>query len=257
MSTTPRPSFKQRLRGGGRLVGVRTQFCSPVVVEALGWCGFDYVYIDMEHAPNDLMSVVAQCHALGECDAVPVVRLPNNAPVLIQQMLDAGIENIVVPMVETPEEAAMAVAATRFPPRGIRSAAKAHRGNRYGAIADYEATVDERICLVVQIESRAAVGRIAEIAAVEGVDGLLFGPADLAADMGRLGSADHEEVTQLIAGAVPSILAAGKLAGMSLSNPARAQLWLDRGCSFVSVGGDIQMLVTAARKASAQARAET
>ena len=248
--------FKQRLLRQTRQIGIRAQFCSPIVVEALGWCGFDYVYIDMEHAPNDLMAVVQQCQALGEGNAVPVVRMPANDQVLIQQMLDAGIDNIVIPMVETVEAAKAAVAATRFSPAGIRGASKVHRGNRYGAIANYEATMNDRICLIMQIESRAAIGRIAEIAAVDGVDGVLFGPADLAADMGHIGSAEHPEVMGAIANAVPAILAAGKFAGMSLGNPAKTQEWFDKGCSFISVGGDIQMLVTEARKASAVARAK-
>jgi len=253
--STAKTSFKQALRSGVPQIGYRSQLCSPMVAEALAWCGFDYIYIDMEHAPNDLMSVVQQSQAIGGTPAYPVVRLPTNDSVLIQQMLDAGVDNIVVPMVETPEEAASAAAATRYPPKGIRSAARVHRGSRYGAIADYDTTANELTCLVVQVETRSAVERVAEIAAVEGVDGVLFGPGDLAADLGYLGDADHPEVIALMEAAIPKIRAAGKFAGMSSSNPARTQGWLAKGCNFISIGGDMQLLVTHARNASKTARA--
>lgn len=250
-------SFKERLRSGAPQIGIRSQFCSPMVAEAIAWCGYEYIYIDMEHAPNELMGVVQQCQAIAGTDAHAVVRLPTNDPVLIQQMLDAGIDNLVVPMIDTPEQAAAAAAATRFPPKGIRSLARLHRGNRFGAIGDYETTANERICLIAQVETRAGVGRIGEIAAVEGIDGVLFGPADLSADVGQLGNADHPEVVALIDTGIPRIVAAGKFAGMSATDPASTRSWLDKGCSFISIGGDIPMLVGQARRAYATATART
>jgi 4-hydroxy-2-oxoheptanedioate aldolase len=254
LTETTTPAFKQKMRDGAAQLGVRSQFCSSVVVEALGFCGFDYVYIDMEHSPNSIMMVLEQCQALGATPAQPVVRVPTNDAIVIQQLLDAGVENIVVPMVETAEEARQAVAATRYPPHGTRSAAKYHRGNRYGNLSGYETTIEDRICLVVQIESAAAVSRVAEIAAVDGVDGLLFGPADLAADMGHFGKTEHPEVVAAIQGALGTVIDAGKLAGMSTGDPALARDWVARGCSFVSIAGDIPLLVGQANRALALAR---
>jgi 2-keto-3-deoxy-L-rhamnonate aldolase RhmA len=251
--TVEKSTFKQRLRSGAPQIGIRCQFCSPMVAEAIAWSGYQYVYIDMEHAPNDPMSVVQQCQAIAGTPAHPVVRLPTNNAVLIQQMLDAGIENLVVPMVETAKEAEAAVAAVRFPPAGIRSVARFHRGNRFGNMKDYETTTDERVCLVVQVETRAAIERISEIASVDGVDGVLFGPADLAADIGHLGDADHPDVLQMMSDAIPKIGAAGKFAGMSSGDPSSTQGWLAKGCHFISIGGDIPMLVSQARRAYAAA----
>jgi 2-keto-3-deoxy-L-rhamnonate aldolase RhmA len=249
------PSFKEQMRNGVPQIGVRTQLCSPIVAEALGFCGFDYVYIDMEHSPNDLMSVLHQCQALAGTGAHPVVRLPTNDVSTIQSLLDIGVENLVVPLVETAEEARKAASAMRYPPDGIRSAARSHRGNRYGTLDGYRDLAARRLCLVVQIESRAAVGRIADIAAVDGVDGLLFGPADLAADLGHFGKTEHPEVVDMIEGGIEAILRAGKLAGMSSGDPALAPRWFDRGCRFVSVAGDLPMLVGQAKRAHATATA--
>ena len=249
-------SFKQRMRSGIPQIGIRSQFCSPIVVEALGFSGFDYVYIDMEHSPNDLRSVLAQCHAVAGTPAVPVVRLPSNDLVLIQQLLDAGIENLVVPMVDDAEQGRRAASATMYAPRGIRSAARAHRGNRYGNLKEYEQTVDDRICLIVQIESRTGVENVAEIAAVDGIDGLLFGPADLAADLGHFGETEHPDVTAAIERGLAGILGAGKFAGMSTGDASLAPGWLSKGCRFISVAGDIPLLIGGARRALALAMGE-
>lgn len=249
----PKATFKHRLQSRIPQIGVRSQLCSPLVAEVLGRCGYQYVYIDMEHAPNEIMAVVQQCQAISGTSAHPVVRIPGNDPILIQRLLDSGVENIVVPMVETAEEAASAAAATRYPPKGIRSVSRFHRGNHFGEIAGYQTTANDRICLVVQVETRAAIGRIEEIAMVDGVDGVLFGPSDLAADLGHFGNAGHPDVVGLIEDAIPKILAAGRFAGMSSSDPARTQFWLERGCSFISIGADIPMLLSQARRAYAAA----
>jgi 2-keto-3-deoxy-L-rhamnonate aldolase RhmA len=241
-------SFIGEMRAGRQQIGLRAQLCSPIAVEALGLSGCDYVYIDMEHSPNDLMSVLQQSQAAAGTAAHVLVRLPKLDSVLIQQLLDLGIENIVVPMVETAEEARTAVAATRYPPNGVRSVARVHRGNDYAGDEGYFAEIEDRVCLIVMIETRAALGRIGEIAAVDGVHGVLIGPADLAADLGHVGAANHPEVVEAIAGAIPKIRAAGTFAGMSTGDGPAGRGWLDKGCQFVSIGGDIQILVNEARK---------
>jgi 2-keto-3-deoxy-L-rhamnonate aldolase RhmA len=243
----PLLSFKQKLKERRGQVGIRSQTCSPLIVEALGYCGYDYVYIDMEHAPNELLSVVQQSQAVAATDADTVVRIPSNDAVLIARLLDGGIRNIVVPMVNSGEEARMAVAATRYPPEGLRGAAVTHRGSHFGAIPNYLASASERICVVVQIESRQGLDALEDIASTPGLDGILFGPADLAADLGYLGRSDHRDVQDEIERALPIIKAAGKAAGMSTSKPEHAKHLLSLGFDFVSTGGDMELLVKGAR----------
>ncbi|MDE1991942.1 MAG: hypothetical protein KGI75_05540 [Rhizobiaceae bacterium] len=240
-------TFIAEMRAGRQQVGLRSQLCSPIAAEVLGLSGCDYVYIDMEHSPNDLMSVLQQAQAIAGTPAHVLVRLPKLDSLLIQQLLDLGIENIVVPMVETVEEAQIAVAATRYPPHGVRSVARVHRGNGYAAGSDYFDEIDRRVCLIVMIETKAALSGIEEIAAVDGVHGVLIGPADLAADLGHARAPNHPDVMNAIADAIPKIRAAGAFAGMSAGDGAAGRKWLDVGCQFVSVAGDIQMLAGQAR----------
>jgi 4-hydroxy-2-oxoheptanedioate aldolase len=256
MNSFAAPSFKQRAKSGQKMVGIRTQLCSAIVAEALGFSGFDYVYVDMEHSPFSLRSVLEVCQALAGTPAVPVVRLPSDDLVLIQQLLDVGVENIVIPMVEDADQARRIASATRYPPVGKRSVARVHRGNRYGrAAAEYQDMVDDKICLAVQIESRSALRNLPAIAAVEGVDAVLFGPGDLAADFGHMGNTEHPEVVAALSAGVAAVRDAGKLAGMSTADPGVAQEWLGKGCSFISVAGDLQLLMRAATQAAKAAGA--
>ncbi|WP_158746300.1 HpcH/HpaI aldolase/citrate lyase family protein [Acidisphaera sp. L21] len=225
------------------------------MAEALGYAGCDYVYIDMEHSPNSLMSVLHQAQALAGTGASAVVRLPSDDPAVIQGLLDIGIETLVVPMVETAAQAQRVASAALYPPRGLRSAARFHRGNRYDNLDLGPTRGEDRICLIVQIESRTAIRNVAEIAAVDGIDALLFGPADLAADMGHFGQTEHPEVVAAIEDAVATILRAGKIVGMSTGEPSLAAGWLARGCSFISVGGDLPLLLGQAKRSLAAARA--
>lgn len=250
-----KPSFIGEMREGRQQIGLRSQLCSPIAAEALGFSGCDYVYLDMEHSPNDLMSVVQQAQAIAGTPAHVLVRLPKLDSVVIQQLLDFGIENIVVPMVESVEEAQLAVAATRYPPNGVRSVAKIHRGNRYAGDADYVDNIDDRICLIVMIETQRALDRIEAIAAVDGVHGVLIGPADLAADLGHARVANHADVIDAITRAIPKIKAAGAFAGMSAGEGTAGRKWLEAGCQFVSVAGDIHMLANQARAMVEQASA--
>ncbi len=249
----PKGTFKAALKAGRPQIGIRTQIDSTMVAEALGFCGFDYVYIDMEHSPANLRSVMQQCQAVAATPAHPVVRISSNDTVLIQQLLDLGVENFVVPMVDTAEDARRAVSATRYPPHGIRSVARVHRGNRYGGDVDYVNHAADRICVVVQAETRAALENIDAIASVPGLDGVLFGPADLSADLGFIGQADHPEVTAAIGKAIGQIRAAGTFAGMSTNDATKGREWLAKGCQFVSVAGDMALLVANARRISAEA----
>jgi 4-hydroxy-2-oxoheptanedioate aldolase len=254
MASKQAPSFKQAIEGGAVQIGVRSQFCSPIVAEALGFCGYDYVYIDMEHSPNDLMSVLGQAQALAGTGAYAVVRLPSDDPAMIQGLLDIGIENLVVPMVESAEQAKRVAKAALYAPRGGRSAARFTRGNHYGNRDLGPLRGEDRLCLTVQIESRAAISRIAEIADVDGIDALLFGPNDMAADFGHFGNAEHPEVVAAIEGAIEVIKRSGKLVGMSTGKFELCGHWLAKGCQFISIAGDMPLLVGQAQKALAAVR---
>jgi len=250
-------SFKQKLRAGIPQIGIRTQLSNPAVAEALGLCGYDYVYIDMEHSTADLATVVALSQAIAGTPAESIVRIPSNDPVLIQRLLDSGLNNIVVPMVENAEEAAIAASAMRYPPRGTRSMARVHRGNAYGTDPTYLATLDDRLCLGVQIESGNAAKNALEIAGVDGVDAVFFGPGDLAADIGHIGNADHPEVASVVLGAMKHVAQAGKFSGTSTANAELGARWLGSGCAFVSIAGDLQTLVQASVQMLGVARRAT
>jgi 2-dehydro-3-deoxyglucarate aldolase len=199
----------------------------------------------MEHSTADLANVVSLSQAIAGTPAASIVRLPSNDTVLIQRLLDSGLENIVVPMVENAEEASMAASAMRYPPRGTRSVARIHRGNAYGTDPSYVSTLDDRLCLGVQIESGKAVDNAFEIANVDGVDAVFFGPGDLAADLGHIGKADHPEVVAALLRGMEQIGKAGKFSGTSTANAELGARWLGSGCAFVSIAGDLQTLTEA------------
>ena len=201
--TTPNPAFpnrfRQQLLAGETLIGCWLSLGSPITTEVVGVAGFDWLLLDAEHAPNDVLSLIPQLMALKDSPSAPVVRPPWNDTVVIKRLLDAGFHNFLIPFVETADQARAAVAATRYPPQGVRGVSVSQRGNRYGAVTDYFARINEQIAVIVQVESRAGVAAAAEIAAVDGVDGLFIGPSDLAAGYGQLGNPGHPEVQQAIA----------------------------------------------------------
>jgi 4-hydroxy-2-oxoheptanedioate aldolase len=175
-----------------------------------------------------------------------VVRVPWNDAVAIKRVLDIGGRTLLVPFVQSAAEARQAVAATRYPPKGIRGVSVAHRGNRFGRLSTYMKDAEQVICLLVQLETRAALDQIEEIAAIEGVDGIFIGPSDLAADLGHLGNAGHPEVQAAIAEACERIRAAGKPAGILTGVEADARRYLQSGFTFVAVGSDVGLLAAAA-----------
>jgi NADH-quinone oxidoreductase subunit F len=178
---------------GERLIGCWASLASPIVTELLGIVGFDWMLLDAEHAPNDVLTLIPQLMALKDSAAAPVVRPPANDSVVIKRLLDAGFFNFLIPFVDSVADAQRAVAATRYPPLGIRGVSVGQRGNRYGTVADYFEKANDNICVVLQIESRAAVQAIDEIAAVEGVDAVFVGPSDLAAAYRHIGNASHPD----------------------------------------------------------------
>jgi 4-hydroxy-2-oxoheptanedioate aldolase len=238
----PANPLKRALREGRPQVGLWSQLTSPTAVEVLAGAGFDFLVLDAEHAPNELPTVLAQLRAMAEGTAAAVVRVAWNDPVLVKRLLDLGVQSLVVPFVQDADEARRAVAATRYPPHGIRGVAVATRASRYGRVRDYPGRAQEELCVLVQLETRAALGNVESIAAVDGIDGLFIGPSDLAASMGHLGDSAHPEVRAAIDDAVRRIAATGKAAGILAPVEEDARHWLALGCLFVAVGSDVSLL---------------
>jgi 4-hydroxy-2-oxoheptanedioate aldolase len=229
--------FKQALKEGRVQIGLWASFSDPYPTEIVAGAGFDWLALDCEHAPNDLRSVLAQLQAMAGSPAQPVVRLPIGDPVLIKQYLDIGAHTLLVPVVESAEQAAMLVAATRYPPQGFRGVATG-RASRWGRVKTYLADATEEVCLLVQVETRKGLEALDAILAVEGVDGIFIGPSDLAASLGHLGNPGHPEVIAAIEDAIVRIKASGKAAGILTADNDLAQSYIDQGVTFCAVGVD-------------------
>lgn len=246
--------FKRALAEDERQIGLWSTLGSAVVAELVGHAGFDWLLIDTEHSPNELPAIVAQLQALQTGTASPVVRPAWNDPVLIKRILDIGVQSLLIPFVETAEAARAAVAATRYPPDGIRGVSTGSRAAGYGRIKDYVKAAGAEICVLVQIETMKGVEHIDEIAAVPGVDGVFVGPNDLAASMGYLGDTLNPVVQETIGRILAACRKAGKPAGYLTGNEAEAKKWLDAGFRFVAVGTDNGTLVKAVDELRARFR---
>src|SRR6476619_6180686 len=178
-----RNAFKHALQDGQRLVGLWHSIAHATVTEILADSALDWVLIDTEHAPNEVAHVADTLRALAGSRVAPVVRPAWNDAVLFKRLLDVGAQTLLVPYVQSAEEAARAVAAVRYPPRGVRGVASTHRSNRYGRVQDYFGQADAEMCVLVQLETRASVDALEQIAAVDGVDAVFIGPSDLSASL--------------------------------------------------------------------------
>jgi 2-keto-3-deoxy-L-rhamnonate aldolase RhmA len=248
----PRNGFKQALAEGRLQIGLWSALASNIVAEIIADAGFDWILLDTEHAPNEITGLLPQLQAMSRGTAVPIVRPAWNDPVLIKRIMDLGVHSLLVPWVQTAEEARRAVEATRYPPAGVRGSAGGVRAARFGRISDYLRQANAQVCLLVQAETQAALDQLEAIAAVEGVDGVFIGPADLAASLGHLGHPDHPAVQEAIANAARRLRAVGKAAGILAPREEDARRYIDWGFSFVAVGSDSGLL---ARGADALARA--
>jgi 4-hydroxy-2-oxoheptanedioate aldolase len=241
--------FKTALANRSRQIGFWLSMADPYLAEVSATAGFDWLLIDGEHAPNDVRTTLSQLQAVAPYGAEAVVRPVSGDPALLKRLLDIGARNLLVPMVDTAEAARALVAAVRYPPHGIRGVGSAvGRASRWSARTDYLEIADSEICLLVQAETSTALTNLEAICAVEGVDGVFIGPADLAASMGYRGKPGHPEVQQAIEAAMRTIVGAGKAAGTLTSDPALARRYLELGCTFVATGVDILMFAHAARK---------
>jgi len=237
--------FKAALKRDQCQIGLWSTLGSAMVAELVGHAGFDWLLIDTEHSPNELPAIVAQLQAMQTGTASAVIRPAWNDPVLIKRILDIGVQSLLIPFVETAEAAAAAVAATRYPPDGIRGVSTGSRAAGYGRIKDYPKAAGAEICVLVQIETKKGVDNIEAIANTPGVDGVFVGPADLSASLGHLGDQLNPAVQDTIGRVLAACQKAGKPAGYLTGNEAESKKWLDAGFRFVAVGTDNGVLVNA------------
>jgi len=238
----PRNSFKHALAEGRQQIGLWCTLSHHMAVEVAAGAGFDWLLIDTEHSPNDLESLVPQLQAAAAYPGTAVVRVPWNDTVNIKRVLDIGAQGLLLPYVQNPEEARAAVAATRYPPAGVRGVAGTTRATRFGRIKDYATRAHEEICLLLQVETEEALTHIEEIAAIDGVDGIFIGPADLHASMGYTGETGNPKVVPRIEDALRRIRKTGKAPGILTGDEALARRYIAAGSLFTAVGVDTMLL---------------
>jgi len=254
MSELPPNPFKHALRTGRQQIGVWVSLASPYSAEIVAGAGFDWAVIDTEHSPNEVDTTLAQLQVMASYAVSPVVRPAWNDKVLIKRHLDAGAQTLLIPYVQDASEAEAAVAATRYPPRGVRGVAGVTRASRYGRVKDYVRRAEEELCLLLQIENRAGLDNLEAIARTDGVDGVFIGPADLAAGLGHLGDQQHPEVQSAIQEGIKRIRACGKPAGILATDEASTRRYMDWGTTFTAVGLDAMVLARELEKLSPRFR---
>jgi 4-hydroxy-2-oxoheptanedioate aldolase len=242
----PRNAFKHGLAQGLLQIGLWCSLCSNITAEVVCDSGFDWLLLDTEHAPNEIPDLLQQLQAVARGTATPIVRPAWNDTVLIKRVLDIGAPSLLIPYVQNADEARRAVAATRYPPAGVRGVTGTGRAARYGRVKDYLKTAHTELCLLVQVETRSALGQLEEIASVDGIDGVFLGPSDLAASFGHVGNPQHPEVQAALEDAVRRLTAIGKPAGILTLNEDEARRYIGWGYLFVAVGSDLGLLTRGA-----------
>lgn len=246
--------FKSAIAAGKLQLGLWSGLSNNITVEVLANSGFDWLLLDTEHSPNELPMVHSQLQAIAHGKAHPIVRPPWNDTVTIKRYLDLGVQTLLIPFVQNAHEAHQAVAATRYPPLGVRGFSAAARASDYGRVKDYHRRCEEQLCVLLQVETPYALANIEAIAGVDGVDGIFIGPGDLSASMGYLGQPMHPEVVTAIDEAVRRIRGCGKQAGILVSDETLARHYIAIGCTFVAVGSDIGILARGAEALAAKFR---
>ncbi len=241
----PDNPFTHALRDHTRQLGLWISLSSPFAAEVTAPAGFDWALIDMEHSPNDYFSTLGQMQAFAATGTTTIVRPEWNDPVMVKRLLDLGARGLLFPMINSVAEAEQAVASTRYPPRGVRGFSGGTRANRYGRVTDYLDRVEDETTVLLQLESRAAIAQAEAIAEVDGVHGLFFGPADIAADIGKLGKPLDPEVWDLIRPAAQKLIAKGMPVGTLVNDARFAAELLNDGFSFVACGTDTTLLARA------------
>jgi 4-hydroxy-2-oxoheptanedioate aldolase len=248
----PLNSFKRAIKAGRLQVGLWSSLASNVSVEVLAGAGFDWLLLDTEHSANEVPMVLGQLQAAEGGTAHPIVRPPWNDAVMIKRFLDVGVQTFLVPYVQTEEEAQKAVAATRYPPRGVRGFAVATRASRFGRIPNYHSRCEDEMCVLVQVETRTALRNLEAIAKVDGVDGVFIGPGDLSADLGHVGNPGHPEVQSIIEDTIRRIKACGNIPGILTGDESLGRRYIELGCIFTAVGADIGILARGSEQLAAR-----
>jgi 4-hydroxy-2-oxoheptanedioate aldolase len=238
----PENHFKRAIREGRQQIGLWCSLPGSYAAEAVAGSGYDWLLFDTEHSPGDPLTVLAQLQAVAPYDVSAVVRPASNDTVLIKRFLDLGAQTLLIPYVQNAQEARAAVAAMRYPPDGIRGVSGLTRATRFGRIPGYGKRAAEELCLLVQVETREALDQLEAIAAVEGVDGVFIGPADLAASLGHVGDPGHPDVVAAVEDAIRRLRAAGKPAGILTPDTGFAKRCIEIGTIFTAVAIDAGIL---------------
>ncbi|WP_270732893.1 HpcH/HpaI aldolase/citrate lyase family protein [Shimia sp. Alg240-R146] len=251
----PHNPFKHALSKGELQLGCWLGLADPYIAEISAGAGFDWLLIDGEHAPNDLRSITAQLQVIAGRDTHAVVRPPIGEAWIIKQLLDAGAQSLLIPMVESGAQAQDLVDAVTYPPHGIRGVGSAlARASEFSAIGDYLTTARQEICLLAQVENQKGIDALDDILAVNGVDGVFVGPSDLAADMGFIGQPGEAEVKAVVLDAIERIVAAGKAAGILTLDKDLQQACRKLGATFIATEIDVTLFARGMRTASAAAK---
>lgn len=237
--------FTRALAQRDKQIGLWISLASPFAAEVTAWAGYDWALIDMEHSPNDDIAVMGQLQVFAATGTTAIVRPHWNDPVAVKKLLDLGAPGLLFPMIQSVEEATRAVAATRYPPRGMRGVSGVTRANRFGRVRDYFTEVEAQTTILLQLETRAAIAQAEQIAAVDGVSGIFFGPGDIAADLGHVGNPMHTDVWALIRPAAQRLIDMGMPVGTLVQDPGFAAELLNDGFSFVACGTDVVLLARA------------
>lgn len=250
----PENQFKRALAEGRQQIGFWCSLSASYAAEAVAASGFDWLLFDTEHSPGDVLTVLGQLQAVARYDVSAVVRPASNDTVLIKRFLDIGAQSLLIPYVQSAEEARQAVAATRYPPDGLRGVSALTRASHFGRVPDYGRVAAKEICLLLQVETADALARLEEIASVPGVDGIFIGPADLAASMGHIGEPGHPAVVAAIEDALKRLRALGKPAGILTLDTSFAARCIEWGTIFTAVGMDVGLLAREADRLARQFR---
>ncbi|NYT65664.1 HpcH/HpaI aldolase/citrate lyase family protein [Alcaligenaceae bacterium] len=245
-------AFKRALRSGDVQFGLFLALADSYSAELVATTGFDWLVIDGEHGPNDLRAILGQVQAIAAWPGATVVRVPDHNPVMIKQLLDIGVRNLLVPMVESADQARAVVQATRYPPAGLRGLATGMvRAAQWNGISNYVEAANDEICLIMQMESAAGLEALDDILAVDGVDAVFIGPTDLAAS---LGYPERSKTELVIQDALRRIAAAGKAAGVFSRDIASTHNYRDQGVNMIGVGVDTVLLRQAAMQLLQQSK---
>ena len=238
----PQNSFKHAISAGRQQIGLWCSLASHVSVEIVAGSGYDWLLLDTEHSPNEIPQVLSQLQAVMEHKVHPIVRPAWNDMVLIKRFLDMGVQTLLLPVVNTAEEAAAAVAATRYPPHGVRGFSGGSRSSRFGRIKDYHTRCEQEICVLVQVETQKGLDNLDAIVATEGVNGVFIGPGDLSAAIGYVGDQNNPAVVEKIIDMIKRIRAGGKAAGILTPDETLARRYIEAGTTFTAVGSDSGLL---------------